>query len=117
MLTRLEDAQRVFALAKHLLEEHKVLARIHARKTASHAAGVRQSNDATFQAIAVARAESALHAACVDAGLADLRSPEYYEPRVVRPSGFHDHRFVPAKPAALSTLESATPVSDTGGAK
>lgn len=101
MLTRIEDAARLHALTKQLLDEHKALARIQARKPTTPAAGTRQSVDLTFQAVVVRRAEAALHAACVDAGIADLRAPEYYEPQSLHLSGFHEHRFVPAQPRAL----------------
>ncbi len=113
MLTRIEEATRLHALTKQLLDEHKALARIQASKPTTAAAGTKQSVDLTFQAVVIRRAEAALHAACVDAGIADLRPAEYYEPQSIHLSGFHEHRFVPAQPQALQ--KSARSQSPKGG--
>lgn len=45
--------------------------------------------------------ESALHASCVDAGIADLRAPEAYQERSWWLSGFHEQRWKPAQPNRL----------------
>ena len=45
--------------------------------------------------------ESALHAACVDAGVADARDPSEYEERSWWLSGFHEQRWKPSQPKRL----------------
>ena len=45
--------------------------------------------------------ESALHAACVDAGVADVRDPSEYEERSWWLSGFHEQRWKPSQPKRL----------------
>ena len=48
--------------------------------------------------------ESALHAACVDAGVADARDPSEYEERSWWLSQFHEQRWKPATPKKLRAI-------------
>lgn len=48
--------------------------------------------------------EAALHAACVDAGVADARDPSEYEERSWWLSQFHEQRWKPATPKKLQPV-------------
>lgn len=48
--------------------------------------------------------EAALHAACVDAGVADARDPSEYEERSWWLSEFHEQRWKPATPKKLQAV-------------
>ena len=48
--------------------------------------------------------EAALHAACVDAGVADARDPSEYEERSWWLSQFHEQRWKPATPKKLQAV-------------
>lgn len=100
----LADIQRVSDLAKRYLADRKKYERIIDR---SHAAASpkqsqKSSADLSWAAMDLIKQEAALHAACVDAGIADLREPAAYAPREFRPSGWHVYSFDPPKPRALA---------------
>jgi hypothetical protein len=48
--------------------------------------------------------EAALHAACVDAGVADARDPSEYEERTWWLSAWHEQRWKPASPKKLQAV-------------
>lgn len=98
------DIQRVADLAKSYLVERKKYDRLSER--AFSASTPRQSQkanvDLNWQAMAMSKIEASLHAACVDAGVADLRDAEAYGQQIFRPSGWHTYPFDPPKPRILT---------------
>ena len=68
----------------------------------SNQAGKHSANLA-WKAMHIDQATHDLHVLCVDAGLADCREPEHYEPVEYRPSGWHKYLHVRNKPKALKT--------------
>lgn len=103
MLTRLADAERLHEITKRLLAEQRKYERIQSRDTrdATPKQRAKHTNDLNYQAHAIVRIEAELHAACVDASIADLRSPEEYAERDWKPTGFHHYRWTPARPSSL----------------
>jgi hypothetical protein len=96
----LADIQRVHDLAKRYLADRKKYERLIDR---SHAADTpkqsqKAGTDLSWAAMDLIKQEAALHAACVDAGLADLRNSDAYAMRELRPSGWHVYAFDPPKP-------------------
>ena len=49
-------------------------------------------------AMGIKKDECEIHALCVEAGLADLRSDEYYNSQIHNPSGWHEQTYTPRKP-------------------
>lgn len=105
MMSTLETAERVFAAAKQLRDEHRKFQRIKDRYPHSGTPKQKQkaATDLDWQAHHIVKIEHALHAACVDAGLADAREPEHYRPYTVKLTGFHEYEVVPPVPASLAT--------------
>jgi hypothetical protein len=103
MLSRTEDADRLFDLAKRLRDEHRKYARLSEKaQTAEGKAYQRVSVDLHHQAHHICTIEAEIHAAAVDAGLADLREPDHYRERTWKPDGWHEYRWTPAKPRDLA---------------
>ena len=97
------DIQCVSDLAKRYLVERRKYERLSEK---SHTAATPKQNqkanvDLNWQAMELSKIEAALHAACVDADLADLREPSAYDDREFRPSGWHIYNFSPPKPRSL----------------
>lgn len=59
------------------------------------------STDQTWLGMEIDKAEREAHAAAVDCGIADARSPSHYEPVDYRPSAFHHYRHTPTKPECM----------------
>lgn len=100
----LADIQRVADLAKSYLAERKRYDRISERAFAAQSPKQSQkaAADLNWQAMGMIKLEAALHAACVDAGVADLREAEAYQEQILRPSGWHTYPFEPPKPRSLA---------------
>lgn len=57
--------------------------------------------DMNWAAMELDKLEHQIHALCVDAGLADVRSNDAYGPITYQPSGFHLYVYNPPKPKRL----------------
>lgn len=103
MAASLEDVEALFAAVKNLRTERLKMGRLSQR--AFHAEGPKAQQkanvDLNWQAFHVGKIEHQVHAAAVDAGFADLRSPEHYRPYSVKLTGFHEYEVVPRKPRDL----------------
>lgn len=99
----LSDIERIVAVSKLLLSERKKYARTSERWTGdvSPKQAQKLNADLNWQAMAIIKLEAELHAACVDGGVADLREPESYADRELRPSGWHRYHWSPTKPKSL----------------
>lgn len=100
----LADIDSVLDLAKRYRDERRKYARISERSHGENTPKQAQklAADLNWQAMELLKIEANLHTACVDAQLADLRSPEHYGARIHRPSGWHEYTFTPAQPRALA---------------
>lgn len=100
----IEDIERIRDLAASYLRDRKSYEKKSARSLGDLSLKQAQklSADMNFDAMALYKLECALHAACVDAGVADARTPEHYAPTVLEPSGWHSYRFEPPRPRSLS---------------
>lgn len=109
MMTRLTDAERIYEIAKRLLAEQRKFDRMQSKDTKDYTPKQRtkHTNDLNYQAHEIVKIETQLHAAAVDAGLADLREPQHYAEKVWRPTGFHSYQWQPARPASLRVTEAA----------
>lgn len=98
------DIQRVADLAKSYLAERKKFERMSDKSCGEMTPKQRQKSNAdmNWQAMGLDKLEASLHAACVDAGIADLRDAETYAQRIFRPSGWHTYPFDPPKPRCFS---------------
>jgi hypothetical protein len=107
MLTTLEQAERLLAVAKRLRDEHRKFARIKAAYPHDGTPKAKQKNavDLNWQARHIVQIEAELHAVAVDAGVADLRGPEHYAERVHNVDCWPQYKFQPAHPAALAVVE------------
>lgn len=106
----LSDAEAISAAAKRLLAERKSYERLSekARRDDLTSKQAQKANaDLNWQAMAVIKAEDALHAACVDGDIADLREASAYAERELRPSGWHRYAYTPPQPRALSNARRA----------
>jgi len=65
------------------------------KHAAKHAVDL--ANDAHYMEVM----QSDLHAACVDAGLAEPKDAEEYEERTWRLSAWHEYKWSPAKPKRM----------------
>lgn len=103
MVAPLEDVEALFAAVKHLRDERRKLAKLSDRAFAASTgkASQKANVDLNWQAFHVNKIEHAVHAAAVDCGIADLRSPEHYRPYSVKLTGFHEYEVVPLKPRDL----------------
>lgn len=59
------------------------------------------SADASWLGMDIDKAEREAHAAAVDCGLADPRSPDSYATVDYHPSGFHHYQYTPRKPRCM----------------
>jgi hypothetical protein len=102
----LDDIQRVADLAKSYLAERKRFERMsdRARQAGTPKQAQKTSTDLNWQAMGLSKIEAALHAACVDAGLADLREASAYAQREFRPSGWHVYPFTPPRPRSFEEV-------------
>lgn len=103
MVAPLEDVERLFNAVKNLRDERRKMQKLSDK--ALHAEGPKASQkanvDLNWQAFHVNKIEHAVHAAAVDCGLADLRSPEHYRSYSVKLTGFHEYEVNPDKPRDL----------------
>lgn len=104
MVAPLEDVERLFSAVKSLRDERRKMQKLSDK--ALHAEGPKASQkanvDLNWQAFHINKIEHAVHAAAVDCGLADLRSPEHYRSYSVKLTGFHEYEVNPDKPRDLS---------------
>lgn len=99
----LEDIERLFEICRRLRDERKKAARLSDRalSAASGKAAQKANVDLNWAAMHVGKIEAELHAAAVDAGIADLRDPDHYAERVAKPSSWHSYPWTPAQPRSL----------------
>lgn len=64
----------------------------------------KQSVDLATDAHHIEVLEADLHAACVDAGLAEPKDAEEYEERTWRMSSWHEYKWTPAMPKRLASV-------------
>lgn len=104
-MTPLSDIEALYVAVKNLRSERIKAERL-SLKAAQRGMSPKQSQkasvDLSWQAMHVAKLEADVHAAAVDAGIADLREPDHYRERTVRPSGWHEYLVIPAKPRCLT---------------
>jgi len=104
MVARLEDVEALFDAVKNLRDERRKMAKLSDKALVAEGQKARQKAtvDLNWQAFHVNRLEHAVHAAAVDCGLADLRSPEHYRTYSVKLTGFHEYEVIPQKPRNLT---------------
>ncbi|MCM8734617.1 hypothetical protein M5E06_10465 [Azospirillum sp. A1-3] len=108
MLSKLADAERILEIAKRLRDEHRKYAKIQERGASlSYANSTPKqrekfTNDLNYQAHHIVKIETELHAAAVDAGLAEIRDASEYKTRTWKPTGWHEYEWTPARPRSLS---------------
>lgn len=104
MLTRLDTIDKLLMIAAQIRAEHRKYAKMQERASAAVTPKQHQkaNTDLNWQAFHIVRLETALHAAAVDAGVADLRERQHYAPRAVKLTGFHEYELVPALPAQIN---------------
>ena len=104
MVAHLEDVERLFNAVKNLRDERRKMQKLSDK--ALHAVGPKASQkanvDLNWLAFHINKIEHEVHAASVDCGYADIRSPEHYRTYSVKLTGFHEYEVVPAKPHGLS---------------
>lgn len=113
MHSKLDEAERLLEIAKRLRDEHRKYAKIQERGASLHYENStpkqreKFTNDLNYQAHHIVKIEAELHAAAVDAGLADLREPEYYRKREWKPTGWHTYEWQPTQPRCLADKAAA----------
>lgn len=60
--------------------------------------------DMHWDAMHVERSWDTLHAACVDLGLCEAHSLDFYREKEMKWSGFHGHVYQPTKPRAIAKV-------------
>jgi len=104
MVAQLDDVERLFNAVKNLRDERRKMQKLSDK--ALHAEGPKASQkanvDLNWQAFHVNKIEHAVHAAAVDCGFADLRSPDHYRSYSVKLTGFHEYEVNPDKPRDLN---------------
>ena len=92
--------ERMFDICKRLRDERRKAEKLSERARNADAGKPSQKAtvDLNWQAMHVVKLEADLHAAAVDAGIADRREETHYEERVARPSAWHDYPWTPAQP-------------------
>ena len=100
MAATMEDVEMLFQKVRLLRAERIKMEKLSHKALHAPAgkASRKASVDLNLQAFHVVRLEHEVHAAAVDAGIADAREPEHYEPYSVRLSGFHEYEVIPRKP-------------------
>ena len=108
-MINLLDIERVVFLATSYRKQRKDFARLSDKSTGDMTPKQREKSNAdlAWAAMAMVRLEATLHAACVDAGLADLRDAGAYAPRALRGTGHHQLSFEPDLPRAFSDREAS----------
>lgn len=99
-MSALDDFTRLQGHIKSIIAMRKRLAVLSDRDLSSMSPRQAQQNstDRTWLCMDIDKAEREAHAAAVDCGLADPRSPESYGPVDYRPSAFHHYRHTPTAP-------------------
>lgn len=109
-MIRLEEINEVLARAKSLANARRAYeAKRQKAGNAPPHKSEKVAAELATDAHHIETLEASLHAACVDAGLADLRSDECYEERVWRLSGWHESKWIPAQPKQLQMKSPITP--------
>ena len=104
MISRLDQVERVAELSRRLVAEHRKYAAMKERAAKAPIANAAKfKTDLDWQAQHINELEASVHAACVDAGLADLRDLDHYAEKVFHFGTGHEHRWQPARPALIST--------------
>ena len=100
MVAPLEDIEALFDAVKNLRDERRKMERLSekARTSPIGKPSQKANVDLNWQAFHVNRIEHRVHALAVNAGLADIRSPEHYDAYSVKLTGFHEYEVVPDKP-------------------
>ena len=103
MPATLEDVEALFNAVKNLRDERRKMEKLSQRAFAAEGVKARSkaSVDLNWQAFHVNKIEHAVHAAAVDCGVADMRSPEHYRSYSVKLPGFHEYEVNPPKPRAF----------------
>lgn len=103
MPASLEDVEALFTAVKTLRDERRKMQKISDRaRNAPLGKSQKATTDLNWQAFHVNKIEHEVHAAAVNCGLADARSPEHYRSYSVKLTGFHEYEVVPTKPRSLS---------------
>ena len=99
-MTDLADLTRLHGHIKRIIEMRKRLATLGAKDFSEMTPKAAQKNgaDRNWLCMDIDKAEREAHAAAVDCGIADPRSPESYGPVDYRPSAFHHYRHTPTVP-------------------
>ena len=107
MVAPLEDIERLFSTVKHLCHERRKMERLSekARTAPLGKQGQKATVDLNWQAFHVNKLEHDAHAAAVDCGLADARSPDHYKPYSVKLSGFHEYEVIPPLPRRVAARQ------------
>lgn len=109
MVATVEDVEALFAAVKNLRTERLKMAKLSDRAFRAEGPKAQQKANVAlnWQAFHVGKIEHAVHAAAVDCGFADLRTPEHYESYSVKLTGFHEYEVVPPKPRDLRDRSAA----------
>ena len=99
-MSDLADLTRLYGHVKNIIAMRKRLAALSDKNLYDMTPKQAQKNgaDRTWLCMDIDKAEREAHAAAVDCGLADPRSPESYGPVDYRPSAFHHYRHTPTVP-------------------
>lgn len=100
----LEEVERLYEICRRLRDERKKAAKLSDRclSAPSGKAAQKANIDLNWAAMHVGKIEAELHAAAVDAGIADIRDASHYAERVARPSHWHAYPWTPAQPRAMT---------------
>ena len=109
MITSARDAERLFDIAKRLRDERRKYERLNERSKEDLSPRQRSKlhADLNWQAWHICKIEDELHAAAVDAGLAECRPAGDYAERSVKFDGWHEYLYQPPRPACLTEAEAA----------
>lgn len=112
MTATLSDIEELFEAVKVLRDERRKMAKLSDRAFNVEGSKAQQKAnvDLNWQAFHVGRLEHKAHAAAVNAGLAEPRPAERYEPYTVKLSGFHEYEVVPPLPRALTPEPYPAPI-------
>ena len=99
-MSALADLDRMQGHIKSLIAMRKRLSALSDKDLSNMTPKAAQKNgtDRTWLCMDIDKAEREAHAAAVDCGLADPRSPASYGPVDYRPSAFHHYRHTPTVP-------------------
>lgn len=103
MPASLEDIEALYGAVKNLRTERQKMERLSekARNAPLGRVSQKASTDLHWQAFHVGRLEHTVHAAAVNAGVADARPYDQYRPYSVKLTGFHEYEVVPPLPRGV----------------